>query len=77
MYSVNIRYPRDVSVLNEVREKLETIIYRFRKSYGIELSRRYAKEHVRIIMHLPSAESIQQKRSEKPCVSSCHISNGR
>lgn len=40
---VNIRYPQDVSLLNEAREKLETIIYRFHESYGLELPRRYAK----------------------------------
>lgn len=40
---VNIRYPQDVSLLNEAREKLETILYRFHKSYGLELPRRYAK----------------------------------
>lgn len=27
----NIRYPQDVSLLNEAREKLEAIIYRFQK----------------------------------------------
>ena len=40
---VNIRYPQDVSLLNEAREKLETIIYRFHKSYGLPLPRRYSK----------------------------------
>ena len=40
---VNIRYPQDVSLLNEAREKLETIIYRFHKSYGLILPRRYSK----------------------------------
>ena len=40
---VNIRYPQDVSLLNEAREKLETIIYRFHKSYGLMLPRRYSK----------------------------------
>ena len=40
---VNIRYPQDVSLLNEAREKLETIIYRFHKSYGLTLPRRYSK----------------------------------
>ena len=40
---VNIRYPQDVSLLNEAREKLETIIYRFHKSYGLPLPRRYRK----------------------------------
>lgn len=40
----NIRYPQDISLLNEAREKLETIIYRFCKSYGLPLSRRYARK---------------------------------
>ena len=40
---VNIRYPQDVSLLNEAREKLETIIYRFCKTYGLSLPRRYRK----------------------------------
>ena len=40
---VNIRYPQDISLLNEAREKLETIIYRFHKAYGLALPRRYSK----------------------------------
>lgn len=40
---VNIRYPQDVSLLNEAREKLETMIYRFCKSYGLPLPRRYKR----------------------------------
>ena len=40
---VNIRYPQDVSLLNEAREKLETILYRFHKSYGLVLPRRYSR----------------------------------
>ncbi len=39
----NIRYPQDVSLLNEAEEKLETIIYRFCKSYGLPLPRRYKR----------------------------------
>lgn len=39
----NIRYPQDISLLNEAREKLESIIYRFCKSYGLALPRRYSK----------------------------------
>lgn len=41
---VNIRYPQDVSLLNEVREKFEAILYRFHKPYGLELPRRYAQK---------------------------------
>ena len=40
---VNIRYPQDISLLNEAREKLETIIYCFHKTYGLALPRRYAR----------------------------------
>lgn len=40
----NIRYPQDVSLLNEAREKLETIIYRFHKAYGLPLPRRYRRK---------------------------------
>lgn len=39
----NIRYPQDVLLLNEAREKPETIIYRFCKSYGLPLPRRYRR----------------------------------
>jgi len=39
----NIRHPQDISLLNEAREKLEAIIYRFCKSYGIPLPRRYSR----------------------------------
>ena len=39
----NIRYPQDISLLNEAREKLENIIYRFCKRYGLKLPRRYRK----------------------------------
>ena len=40
----NIRYPQDVSLLNEAREKLEVVIYRFCKSYGLKLPRRYSRK---------------------------------
>ncbi len=33
----NIRYPQDISLLNEAREKLEVIIFRFCKAYGLAL----------------------------------------
>lgn len=41
---VNIRFPQDISLLNEAREKLETVIYRFCKSYGLPLPRRYMRK---------------------------------
>ncbi len=39
----NIRYPQDISLLNEAREKLECMIYRMCKSYGLPLPRRYRR----------------------------------
>ena len=39
----NTRYPQDISLLNGAREKLETIIYHFCKSYGLPLPSRYSR----------------------------------
>ena len=40
---VNIRYPQDISLLNEAREKLEYIIFRMCRSYRLTLPRRYCR----------------------------------
>lgn len=40
----NIRYPQDFALLNEAREKLETIIIRFCKSYGFLRPRMYRRQ---------------------------------
>lgn len=40
---VNVRYPQDISLLNEAREKLERMIYRMCKSYELQLPRRYRR----------------------------------
>jgi len=40
----NIRYPQDFSLLNEAREKLETIIIRFYKTYGLARPRMYRRQ---------------------------------
>ena len=40
---VNIRCLQDISLLNETREKLEYIIYRMCKSYGLVLPHRYRR----------------------------------
>ena len=40
----NIRYPQDFSLLNEAREKLETSIIRFCKSYGFFRPRMYRRQ---------------------------------
>lgn len=41
---VNIRYPQDFSLINESRVKLEAIIIRFCKVYGLTRPRMYRKE---------------------------------
>ena len=40
----NIRYPQDISLLNEAKEKLEHMIYRMCKTYGLQLPRRYCRK---------------------------------
>lgn len=40
----NIRYPQDFSLLNEAREKLETIIICFCKAYGLARPRMYRRQ---------------------------------
>jgi len=40
----NIRYPQDISLLNESREKLKTIIIRFCKAYGLPYPRMYRRQ---------------------------------
>lgn len=41
---VNVRYPQDVELLNESREKLETIIIRYCKSQGTHCPRMYRRQ---------------------------------
>lgn len=57
----NIRYPQDFSLLNEAREKLETIIIRFCKTYGFSRPRMYRKQARKNYLALAKA----RKRSTK------------
>ena len=41
---VNIRYPQDFDLLNEAREKLETIIIRYCKGHGLPCPRMYRRQ---------------------------------
>ena len=59
----NIRYPQDISLLNEAREKLETIIYRFCKSYGLPLPRRYRKRARKDYLAFAKSKKIVQRKS--------------
>lgn len=62
---VNIRYPQDISLLNEAREKLETIIYRFHKTYGLALPRRYARRARREYLAFAKSKKHTAKKIRK------------
>lgn len=62
---VNIRYPQDVSLLNEAREKLETILYRFCKAYGLELPRRYGRVARRDYLKFAKAKKNSRQKIRK------------
>lgn len=61
----NIRYPQDVSLLNEAREKLETIIYRFCKSYGLPLPRRYSRRARKDYLAFAKSKKCSAKKIRK------------
>ena len=58
----NIRYPQDFSLLNEAREKLETIIIRFCNTYGFSRPRMYRKQARKNYLALAKAK---KRSSEK------------
>lgn len=62
---VDIRYPQDVSLLNEAREKLETIIYRFCKSYGLALPRRYKRKARKDYLDFAKAKKHTRQKVRK------------
>lgn len=62
---VNIRYPQDISLLNEAREKLETIIYRFCKTYGLKLPRRYVRTARKEYLNFAKAKKRSRKKIRK------------
>lgn len=58
----NIRYPQDFSLLNEAREKLETIIIRFCKSYGLYRPRMYRRKARKSYLALAKAKKRSTKK---------------
>lgn len=62
---VNIRYPQDVSLLNEAREKLEAVVYRFHKMYGLSLPRRYCKKARKDYLAFAKSKKHTNKRIRK------------
>lgn len=62
---VDICYPQDVSLLNEAREKLETIIYRFCKAYGLALPRRYKRKARKDYLNFAKAKKHTRQKVRK------------
>lgn len=58
----NIRYPQNFSLLNEAREKLETIIIRFCKSYGFSRPCMYRKQARKNYLALEKAKKRSTKK---------------
>ena len=58
----NIRYPQDFSLLNEAREKLETIIIRFCKTYRFSRPRMYRKQARKNYLALAKAKKRSAKK---------------
>lgn len=61
----NIRYPQDYSLLNEAREKLEHIIDRFCKSYGLLKPRTYRREARKNYLALAKCKKRSTKNIRK------------
>ena len=61
----NIRYPQDFSLLNESREKLEHIIDRFSKSYGLKKPRTYRREARKNYLALAKSKKRSTKKIRK------------
>lgn len=57
-----IRYPQDFLLLNEAREKLETIIIRFCKIYGFSRPRMYRKQARKNYLALAKAKKRSTKK---------------
>ena len=62
---VNIRFPQDVSLLNEAREKLETVIYRLSKAYGLPLPRRYRRRARKEYLSFAKGKKHSKKQVRK------------
>ena len=62
---VNIRYPQDISLLNEAREKLEVLIFWFHKTYGVGLPRRDCRAARKAYLNYAKARKHSSKQVRK------------
>ena len=58
----NVRYPQDFSLLNEAREKLETMIIRFCKTYGLARPRMYRRQARKNYLALAKTKKRSSKK---------------
>ena len=58
----NIRYPQEVSVLNEAREELEYMIYHMCKYYGLKLPRHYRQRARKDYLAFAQSRKHSQKQ---------------
>jgi hypothetical protein len=58
----NTRYPEDFYLLNEAREKLETIFIRFCKTYGLARSRMYRRQSRKKYLALAKTKKRSTKK---------------
>lgn len=62
---VNIRYPQDISLLNEAREKLEAILNRLCSEYGYKKPRTYCRVARKIYLDIAKAKRKPKKKLRK------------
>lgn len=58
----NIRYPQDFSLLNEARVKVESIIIRFCKSFGLPMPRMYRRQARKNYLGLAKSKKRSAKK---------------
>ena len=72
---VNIRCLQDISLLNETREKLEYIIYRMCKSYGLVLPHRYRRNARKDYPAFVKSRKHTEKKVREAVALSVFVSN--
>lgn len=72
----NIHYPQDISLLNETREKLQTLIYLFCKLYSLSRPRHHGKRARKGYLVFAKAENTEHRVSARRSVNSLIISKG-
>ena len=70
----NIKYPQDIELLNEAREKLEDMISRVSDEYNFYRPRMYREKARKDYLALAKCRKRSSKKTEKQSENSCNIS---